>query len=128
MRFKSNIENTKYGLFDELCHRLGYDPTKYIKKTRTSEETTYIDTGRYILRRDVFPIGIVEISIVRGDKIITGDDIRKKLFGINPAMDTWWFYSKASERKRINNEYNSQKVERSKIEKIVKELFNFLTA
>ena len=131
MKFKSNVENILYNLFDELCHRLKYNPAKHSKRRRNSEaeEITWIDGGDYILRREVYPkksIPQVRIYVVAHNNVITQEDLRIKIFGINPAQDTWWLYSKLNDIAALNKKYHSRKADPNKIEKTIEELINFL--
>jgi len=131
MKFKSNIENTLYNLFDELCHMLGYNPEKYSERGKNSgaEEITWIDAGDYVLLREVYPKGSIPqvgVRVVAHSKVITQEDLRIKIFGINPALGSWWLYPKADTVSTLNKEYHPRKADLSKIEETIKDLINFL--
>ena len=126
--FKSNVDRTLYEFFDKLCDKLGHDPKEHREKWHDFDEVTYIDAGKYVIWRGFrknAPMGFqVDISITTPkDERYTYDDLRIKIFGPNPALEGWWFYSKADHAADLNKEYHSQKPDPRKVEEVLKEVY-----
>ena len=126
INFKSNVDRTLYEFFDKLCHKLEYDPKEHREKWRSFDEVTWIDAGEYILQRGVrknAPMGFqVDISIVTRDKEFTTHYLRRKIFGLNEAVDRWPFHH-PSEYPYWNEKYHSQKPDPRKVEEVLGEVY-----
>ena len=144
IEFKSNVDATLYNLFDELCHKLGHNPKEYTKLINSRARgieilTTWIETGDYILWREVYPENTirgkdsrVRIKIIsldkrtNRDKMINEYDIRRRIFGYNPAVVGWYLFSKIGEAAYFNEEYHRQEPDQNKVKETLEELIKFI--
>ena len=129
-KFTSNVEATLYNVFSKLCKVLGYDPKQYTEPGKNDPsivEWTFIDAGNYILSRKVEHFSsqlVCNIHLIKEGKIITHEEIKRKLFGLDPGL-LWPYVSRKHLVELVRN-YHSKRISKIKISKIVDELKNFI--